>query len=115
LEPALHKVLLEEPAVGGLRAHLTLVPRHSCRGGSVELPSSLNDCLRSSLDHQAGFLLSRIDGVSTLDALLDVCAMPRPEALQLVAKLVRDGVLRLRKTSDINEPAPGIRGLRDVT
>jgi hypothetical protein len=52
--------------------------------------------LRSlSLDHEAGFILSRVDGASTLESLLDVCAMPRLKMLRLVAKLVDYGVIRL--------------------
>ena len=58
---------------------------------SVALPE-----LRSrSLDHQTGFLLSRVDGLSTLETLLDVCGMPRLDALRVVAKLVEDGILHL--------------------
>jgi hypothetical protein len=36
-----------------------------------------------------------VDGVSTLEVLLDVSAMPRLDALRLVAKLVDDGILHL--------------------
>jgi hypothetical protein len=62
-----------------------------------ELAISLRELQSRSLDHQAGFLLSRVDGVSSLEALLDVCAMPRLDALRLVAMLVGDGVLRIRE------------------
>ena len=52
--------------------------------------------LRSlSLDHEAGFILSRIDGTSTLESLLDICGMPRWQVLRLVAKLADYGVIRL--------------------
>jgi hypothetical protein len=49
-----------------------------------------------ALDHHAGFLLSQIDGVSSLETLLDVSAMPRVEALRLVLRLVEEGVIALR-------------------
>jgi hypothetical protein len=52
-----------------------------------------------SLDHQAGFLLSRVDGVSPLEVLLDVSAMPRLDALRLVVRLLDDGILRLENGS----------------
>jgi hypothetical protein len=41
-----------------------------------------------SLDHRAGFLLSMIDGVSTVDELLDICGMPRIEALRILCLLL---------------------------
>lgn len=41
-----------------------------------------------SLDHRAGFLLSMIDGVSTIDELLDICGMPRLEALRILCILL---------------------------
>ncbi|NLE86450.1 MAG: hypothetical protein GX607_08635 [Myxococcales bacterium] len=41
-----------------------------------------------SLDHRAGFLLSIIDGVSTVDELLDICGMPKLEALRILCNLL---------------------------
>jgi hypothetical protein len=71
------------------------------RIGSLDQVPRLAVALRTlrgrSLDHQAGFLLSRVDGVSTLEVLLDLSAMPRLDALRLVAKLVDDGILRLER------------------
>jgi hypothetical protein len=48
-----------------------------------------------SLDHRAGFLLSLIDGHSSVDDLLDVCGMPRLEALRLICILVDQKVIEL--------------------
>jgi len=48
------------------------------------------------LDHRSGFLLSRVDGFSTLEELLDVCGMPRLEALKTLADLLERGAIRLR-------------------
>jgi hypothetical protein len=41
-----------------------------------------------SLDHRAGFILSMIDGVSSVDDLLDVSGMPRLDALRIVCELL---------------------------
>jgi len=72
---------------------------YAARLGSLDrvpvLAVALHELRSRSLDSQAGFLLSRVDGVSTLEALLDVCAMPRLDALRLVMQLVEDEVLRL--------------------
>lgn len=45
------------------------------------------------LDHREGFLVSRVDGRSTIETILDVCAMPAEEALQILESLVERGVL----------------------
>ena len=72
---------------------------YAARLGSLDrvpvLAVTLQELLNRPLDPQAGFLLSRIDGVSTLESLLDVCAMPRLDALRLVMQLVEEEVLRL--------------------
>jgi hypothetical protein len=52
--------------------------------------------LARALDHRAGFLLSLVDGSSTLEMILDVCSMPEMDALRLVDELVRTGILALR-------------------
>jgi hypothetical protein len=48
------------------------------------------------LDNLAGFLLSLMDGVTNVEMLLDVCAMPTELALRLLDELVRTGVVELR-------------------
>ncbi len=40
------------------------------------------------LDHHAGFLLALVDSVLSYDTILDVCGMPRKDALAVLAKLV---------------------------
>ena len=42
----------------------------------------------ASIDHRAAFLLSLVDGTSTLEAILDACAMPRLDALRIVQEMV---------------------------
>lgn len=39
------------------------------------------------LDHRAGFLLSLVDGTTTVEEIVDVSSMPRHEALRLLAEL----------------------------
>lgn len=45
------------------------------------------------IDHRAGFLLGFIDGMQTMEEILDVCAMPPGEALELIRSLVDMGVI----------------------
>lgn len=47
------------------------------------------------LDHRAGFLVSQIDGVMTVEHLLDIAGMPRFEALRLLSGLARSKVVKL--------------------
>jgi hypothetical protein len=48
-----------------------------------------------SLDHRAGFLLSLIDGTSSIEELLDVSSMPRLEALRILYGLLDQRVIEL--------------------
>ncbi len=48
------------------------------------------------LDHREGFLVSHIDGASSIETILDVCAMPAGEALDLLEGLVERGVVVVR-------------------
>jgi hypothetical protein len=45
------------------------------------------------LDHVSGFLLSLMDGVSDVDTLLDLCALPRLLALRHLRNLVTRGIV----------------------
>jgi hypothetical protein len=45
------------------------------------------------LDHREGFLVSRVDGKSTIETILDVSAMSAEEALMILESLVERGVL----------------------
>ncbi len=55
-------------------------------------PSALS---KLNLDHRAGFLLSQADGMMTFEDIIEVCGMPRLEAVTLLADLLEGGVLRL--------------------
>lgn len=49
-----------------------------------------------SIDHRAGFVLSLIDGSSTLEMILDVCGMPRLDAMRILHELVRQNIVVLK-------------------
>jgi hypothetical protein len=49
-----------------------------------------------SIDHRAGFLLSHIDGVSSLEMILDVSGMPLLDALKILAELSQQRVISFR-------------------
>ena len=48
-----------------------------------------------SLDHRAGFLLSLVDGQSTVDEILDISGMTRLDALKIIHDLTEQQVVRL--------------------
>lgn len=48
-----------------------------------------------TLDHRAGFLLSCVDGVSTVEEIIDVAAMPRLEAVRVLYELLQEGVIEM--------------------
>jgi hypothetical protein len=55
-----------------------------------------NDQIRwLSLDHRAGFLLSLVDGMSTIEELLDISGMPRLDALRILYGLLDQRVIAL--------------------
>jgi hypothetical protein len=41
-------------------------------------------------------LLSRVDGLSTIEEVLDVCGMPRLEALKTLVDLLERGAIRVQ-------------------
>jgi hypothetical protein len=60
-----------------------------------------------SLDHRAGFLLSCLDGQSTIDDVLDVSCMAPFDALRILYELAEQGVIKLET------PPPSRGGRRD--
>jgi hypothetical protein len=65
--------------------------------GAVPVPALGDAELRwLGLDHRSGFLLSRVDGVSTVEEVLDICGMPRLEALKTLVDLLDRGAIRVR-------------------
>lgn len=45
------------------------------------------------IDNRAGFVLSRIDGISSLEMILDMSGMPQLDALRIVYELIQNGAL----------------------
>jgi hypothetical protein len=45
------------------------------------------------LDHRAGFLLSMVDGTTTVEEIVDLSGMPEHEALRLLAELIDGGTV----------------------
>ena len=70
-------------------AHLTLTERQSI----PRLLKSMAEVSTLKIDHRAGFLLAHVDGMQTLEEILDICAMPPAEALELIANLKKMGVI----------------------
>lgn len=48
-----------------------------------------------TLDHRAGFFLSLVDGILTIEELLDISGMARLESLRILSTLIDQKVLRL--------------------
>ena len=51
----------------------------------------------ADLDSRAAFMMSRMDGATSADDLLDVSGMPRSEATRLLARLVLSGAVTMKK------------------
>jgi hypothetical protein len=49
-----------------------------------------------SMDHRAGFVLSLIDGQSSVDMILDVSGMPKLDALRILHELVQQKIVAFR-------------------
>jgi hypothetical protein len=49
-----------------------------------------------TLDHRSGFLLSHVDGVSTLEEILDISGMPHLEAMRIIYDLLQQKVIVLQ-------------------
>jgi hypothetical protein len=56
----------------------------------------LHEITADHLDHREGFLLSRIDGALSFEDILDIAAMPRLDALRILANLLRRGLIAVR-------------------
>lgn len=49
-----------------------------------------------SIDHRAGFVLSLVDGVSTLEMIIDVSGMPELDTLRILSELAQQRIISLR-------------------
>ena len=57
------------------------------------LAISLNDLSLLPLDHRDGYVVSLVDGLSTVETILDTCALPFDEAIESLTKLVERRIL----------------------
>jgi len=67
-------------------------------GGARKIPKPAVDqgkVVALKLDHRAGFVLSLVDGSSSIDDILDVSGMPRRDALRILCELVDRGAIKL--------------------
>lgn len=96
------RILRERPSNGDAsslakRCREVLVDMYSSRlSGLHRVPQLVMgpDQIRwLSLDHRAGFLLSMIDGVSSIDELLDVSGMQKVDALRILCDLLDQKVI----------------------
>ena len=83
-------------SISSLSAHIaSFVARPAVDGRVPRVVLPMDQITRLPIDHRAGFLLAHIDGTQTMEEILDVCAMPRGEALDLIAELASLGVLAI--------------------
>jgi hypothetical protein len=103
-------------AKGEVEAALDLATLVQPRGSAFSLHAvpvvvcTPAELLALPLDARSGFLLARIDGFSTLQTLLDVSAMPEPEAMSLLEELLSLGAVRLLPPANTDSTTP-IRGV----
>ena len=81
------QAVVPRPAV----ASLTLTERQ----GIPRVLLGPADIAKLPIDHRAGFLLGFIDGMQTVEEILDICAMPQSEALELIRSLVAMDVIAI--------------------
>ena len=76
-----------------------LVRMYTSKLGSVRrvpvLAVAARDVRWLGLDHLAGFVLSQVDGSSSVEEILDVCTMDRLETLKTLVELVNLGAVRI--------------------
>ncbi len=74
-----------------------LLQMYEARMGSPdhvpEVSVAQQDLIWRNLDSAMGFLLSRIDGFSTYEDIIDVSGMPRFEACRIIDRLLQDGII----------------------
>jgi HD-GYP domain-containing protein (c-di-GMP phosphodiesterase class II) len=65
-------------------------------GSITAVPALVADAAKGGLDHRAGFLLTFVDGMSSVDDILDASGLPRVDALHILADLLTKGVIVVR-------------------
>ena len=72
-----------------------LVARLSSVHHIPRLAVPLHAIPRATLDHRTGFLLSRVDGWSTLEDVLDISGMDSIDALRILCHLLDEGLIAM--------------------
>ncbi len=70
-----------------------LLARFGSRTSTLVVMVSFDEVTTLALDHREGFLLSLVDGASTVDEILDVCGMAPLEATRILCRLAAEGVV----------------------
>jgi HD-GYP domain-containing protein (c-di-GMP phosphodiesterase class II) len=65
-------------------------------GPVTSVPVLVADVTKLSLDHRAAFVLRFLDGMSTVDDILDASGLPRVEALRILDDLLQRRVIAMR-------------------
>jgi hypothetical protein len=77
-----------------------LVKMYTARIGSLEkvpiVMVAKNQLRWLTIDHRAGFVLSHVDGSSTLEQILDVSGMPPLDALRILYELVQQRIIAFK-------------------
>ena len=65
-------------------------------GPVTSVPALVAGARKSGLDHRAGFLLTFVDGMSSVDDILDASGLPRVDVLHILGDLLTKGVIVVR-------------------
>ncbi len=65
-------------------------------GVITSVPVLVADVTKLNLDPRAAFVLRFLDGMSSVDDILDASGLPRVEALRILADLAGRGVIAMR-------------------
>ena len=60
------------------------------------MPVLVGDVTKASLDHRAAFVLRFLDGMSTIEDVLDASGLPRIDALRILDDLLQRKVISMR-------------------
>jgi len=75
-----------------------LIGMYEARIGNFErIPEviiSPHELIWRNLDASTGFVVSRIDGASSIEDILDISGLPRFETCRILAQLLQDGIIR---------------------
>ena len=65
-------------------------------GSFAAVPVLVADVTKLNLDHRAAFVLRFLDGMSSVDDILDASGLPRADALRILDHLMTHRVIALR-------------------